>query len=382
MDFIDFNGIRLDYLLYKHLLEFLSERELEALFELAKRPPSRYYIRVNTSKITPEALLSALSRNIEVRRDEHIGEALWIPVQGPFKVPEVRRRVVAEKRAAESVYMGADLYAPGVLKAPSVKAGDEVNVVSPDGQLVAYGIAEMDGDAMLKTRRGLAVRTLVSVYKAPKLRELDEYRLGYFYDQSYPAMWVGLIARALGASTAIDLNSSPGGKTTHLAQYGIRVIAVDRSRPKVDKIRENAERLGLTSLIDLLEHDSRYLDRDFPRLKAEIALVDPPCTDLGVRPKLGHTVTMIDVETLARYQRQFLSVASRIARYIIYSTCTLTYQENEENITWATRELGLEVLDIDPPRSVHGWGACPLCRRSMPTHFDAPGFFLALLRRR
>ncbi|MEZ0247692.1 MAG: RsmB/NOP family class I SAM-dependent RNA methyltransferase [Thermoproteus sp.] len=378
---IDFDGIKIDVELYKSLLQYLSDKEVEAILTAIRRPPSRYYIRANTAKISPEALLASLSKKFPVYRDEYLKEALWIPVRGPFEVPTARKIVVAEKRAAESVYMGSDLYAPGVLKAADVKKGDEVNVASPDGQIVAYGISEMDGLDMIKTRRGLAVRVLKSVYEAPKLRGLEEFEAGYFYDQSMPAMWVGALAKRLGAKTAIDLNAAPGGKTTHLAQLGIRVVAFDRSRPKVQKVLENARRLGLEPLIDVLVHDSRYVDRDFPLLRVDVALVDPPCSDLGVRPKLSYSISMRDVETLARYQRQFISVAARAADYVIYSTCTLTYLENEGNAAWASRELGLTPLEVDVPRTVDGWG-CRQCRRFMPHIFDAPGFFIAVLGKR
>jgi len=224
------------------------------------------------------------------------------------------------------------------------------------------------------------VRTLRSVYEAPKLRGLEEFAMGYFYDQSMPAMWAGRLAAALGARRAVDLNASPGGKTTHMAQLSIHVIAFDRSRPKAERILENARRLGLEHLIDVLIHDSRYIDRDYPLLKGDVALVDPPCSDLGVRPKLSHAVSMKDVQTLARYQRQFIATAARLARYVIYSTCTLTFLENEGNVLWASEELGLRAMPIYVPRTVEGW-RCANCRRFMPNAFDPPEDSLVPLAR-
>ncbi|MFB6490396.1 MAG: PUA domain-containing protein [Thermoproteus sp. AZ2] len=377
--FLDFYGIRIDQALYSHLLQYMGDSEIDALFKSIKRPPGRYYIRANTAKIPPEVLAERLRSYFNVYRDELLEEALWAPVEGPLEVPEAKRRVIAEKIAAESVYMGSDLYAPGVLKAPGVKAGDEVSVVSPDGQVVGYGVAEMDGDDMVKMRRGLAVRILRSVYRAPKLRGLKEYEEGLFYDQSYPAMWIGVLAKRLGARRVVDLNASPGGKATHAAQLGIAVVAFDRSRPKIDRLLENARRLGLEALIDAVVHDSRYLDRDFPRLEGDVAFVDPPCSDLGVRPKLSQHSTMEEVLRLSKYQRQFLSVALKLAKYVVYSTCTVTYAENEDNINWAVRELGAEVLGVEIPPALPGWG-CDGCRRFMPHVQDTPGFFIAVLK--
>jgi 16S rRNA (cytosine967-C5)-methyltransferase len=374
---MNFYGIEIDEGLYRHLLEYLSDSEIDALFRSITTPPPRYYIRVNTAKTTPQELLKRLnSRGITTYRDEFFDDALWMPVEGPFQIPDAKKKVVVDKKAAESVMLGADLYAPGVIKTDRIKKGEEVNIVADNGKVVAYGVAMSDSEEIMKTRQGLFVKVEKSLYKTPKIRDLPEYRNGLFYSQSLPAIAVGHVVRFLKVATAIDLNAAPGGKTTHLAQMGIRVIAVDRSRPKIAKMNSEITRLGLTTHIDILLHDSRYLDRDFPRLKAHVALVDPPCTDLGVRPKLYHKATLEAAKTLAKYQLQFLKTALKLAPYVVYSTCTITYIENEEVIKKAKAEPLDAGLSIGAP----GWG-CPECRRFLPHIHNTPGFFLALLRR-
>jgi len=374
---MNFYGIEIDEGLYRHLLEYLSDSEIDALFRSITTPPPRYYIRVNTAKTTPQELLKRLnSRGISIYRDEFFDDALWTPVEGPFQIPDAKKKVVVDKKAAESVMLGADLYAPGVIKTERIKKGEEVNIVADNGKVVAYGVAISDSEEVMKTRQGLFVKVEKSLYKTPKIRELPEYRDGLFYSQSLPAIAVGHVVRFLNAATAIDLNAAPGGKTTHLAQMGIRVIAVDRSRPKIAKMNSEITRLGLTAHVDILLHDSRYLDRDFPRLKAHVALVDPPCTDLGVRPKLYHKATLEAAKTLAKYQLQFLKTALKLAPYVVYSTCTITYVENEEVI----RKAKAEPLDAGLTIGAPGWG-CPECRRFLPHIHNTPGFFLALIRR-
>jgi 16S rRNA (cytosine967-C5)-methyltransferase len=374
---MNFYGIEIDEGLYRHLLEYLSDSEIDALFRSITTPPPRYYIRVNTAKTTPQELLKRLnSRGISIYRDEFLDDALWMPVEGPFQIPDAKKKVVVDKKAAESVMLGADLYAPGVIKTDRIKKGEEVNIVADNGKVVAYGVAMSDSEEIMKTRQGLFVKVEKSLYKMPKIRELPEYRDGLFYSQSLPAIAVGHVVRFLKVATAIDLNAAPGGKTTHLAQMGIRVIAVDRSRPKIAKMNSEITRLGLTTHIDILLHDSRYLDRDFPRLKAHVALVDPPCTDLGVRPKLYHKATLEAAKTLAKYQLQFLKTALKLAPYVVYSTCTITYVENEEVI----RKAKAEPLDAGLTIGAPGWG-CPECRRFLPHIHNTPGFFLALIRR-
>lgn len=134
---------------------------------------------------------------------------------------------------------------------------------------------------------------------------------------------------------------------------GLRVYAVDRSWPKINKLKREACRLGLENCIDIFLHDSRFIDRDFPKLRAEVALVDPPCTDLGVRPKLYHRVSFKNIKTLSRYQIQFLKTALKISPFVIYSTCTITALENESVV----EKSGAEVLETGLPVGAPGWGA-------------------------
>ncbi|MGK0550126.1 MAG: PUA domain-containing protein, partial [Pyrobaculum sp.] len=271
-----YGSIEIDNLLYKHFLEYLSDSEIESMLRSVLTPPQRYYIRVNTTKITPNELIKRLNlRGISAYKDEVFEDAVWFPVEGPFKIPSAKKIVVVDKKAAESIMLGADLYGPAIIKTDPVKSGEEVNIVSDNGVLVAYGKAVMNSDEALRSRRGLFVQVEKSLYKAPKLRNLPEYAEGLFYSQSLPAIAVGHIARKFAQRSVVDLNAAPGGKATHLAQYGIHVIAVDRSSPKISKLKYEVERLGLNS-VDVLLHDSRYLDRDFPKLKADVALVDPP----------------------------------------------------------------------------------------------------------
>ncbi|MEM1597267.1 MAG: RsmB/NOP family class I SAM-dependent RNA methyltransferase [Pyrobaculum sp.] len=374
---MNLHGIEIDTQLYEHFLEFLTDGEIDALFKAIKTPPPRYYLRVNTAKTTPSDLIRALEkRGIPAYRDEHIEEAIWVPVQGPYKIPTAKKLVVVDKKAAESVMLGADLYAPGVLKTEAARSGEEVNIAADDGTVVAFGVAVADSDYVLKARKGLYIKVEKSLYKTPKIRDLPEYKEGLFYSQSLPAIAVGFVIRRLGLEKVVDLNAAPGGKCTHTAQFKIWTIAVDRSWPKIHRLKEEVQRLGLDVYVDVLLHDSRFLDRDFPRLRAGLAIVDPPCTDLGVRPKIYHKATFHAAKTLSQYQIQFLKTALKIADYVVYSTCTLTYIENEEVL----RKAGAAPIDIDLPIGSPGWG-CAECRRFLPHVHNTPGFFLALVKK-
>jgi 16S rRNA (cytosine967-C5)-methyltransferase len=97
--------------------------------------------------------------------------------------------------------------------------------------------------------------------------------------------------------------------------------------------------------------DSRYADVDFPALKPDRVLIDPPCTALGLRPKVYDLTTKSKVDDLAEYQKQFVRAASRAVRpggTIVYSVCTYTKRECEGVVAFAENECGLHQVEQKP----------------------------------
>ncbi len=224
----------------------------------------------------------------------------------------------------------------------------------------------------------------------PKVREVREYELGLFYDQSLPAQWVGHVLDPRPGEVIVDMNAAPGGKTSHIIQLsnGKAIVhAFDRSEGKVRELIETLSRLGMDGLYRVEVRDTRYLNIDRPDLVNSVdkVLIDPPCTDMGVRPRLFDVKTMETVKSTAEYQRQFIKVAWRLLRpggILIYSTCTIPPLENEDNMAYA-ESLGFEIVDISIPNA--SGGLTDRYRKSVvrfyPHVHDTPGFFIAKLRK-
>ncbi|RLE83300.1 MAG: hypothetical protein DRJ41_05100 [Thermoprotei archaeon] len=361
----------------------------ERILSLLKKPGKRYFLRVNTLKASRDEAKTRLEEEgITAHVFPYLKDTLYISVKGPFEVRVQEKKVVADKAAAESVYMGANLYAPGVITAKRVKAGDRVTVVDPRGFPVAEGIAEIDGDEMENISKGLAVRTIRSVYKVPSIRELKVYREGLIYDQSLPSILAVHILSPKEWWRVVDMCAAPGGKATHAAQLMNdkgEVLAIDRSREKVKKIEENKNRLGIRSIKTFIR-DSRYLDLEEEFHNVDAVILDPPCSSLGVRPKLYYERGLEDIKSLSKYQRQFLSVASKIVKkggFVLYSTCTLTLEENEANMWWAYKFLRLKPIAQGLFLGTRGFSMGSLegylFQRFDPHLHDTPGFFISLL---
>lgn len=379
----------LDYDL--RLLESLRRvygESIESFLESVKSPGRRLYVRVNTMRIDSGRLVDRLrSRGIEVSRDEELAEAIYFRVEGPFNISSRDKVVVAVKEAAESVALGANLYAPGVLKCyHNVRKGDEVTVVTKTGIPVAEGVVVRECHEAISSGHGLVVEIFKPLYRAVRVRELPEFDEGLIYPQSLPAMYV---ARQLGLKSGgvvVDLCASPGGKTGHaveLSRGGVLVVAFDRSKSKVDRMRKELSRLGHLPYVQTWVADSRYVHVDFPWLRADEVVVDPPCSTLGVRPKLEDRKKYEDILTLKKYQLQFLKAASKIVKpggAIVYSTCTVTVEENEEVVEeLLEEEKCLDVGEVHVERASRGiYGQFKQAYTRFHPHIhDLPGYFIA-----
>ena len=378
-------GTPLDYDLgLMERLEAVYRVRLCSLLAELVKPVPRLYVRVNTLKVDVESYLEKLrEQGLRFEMDPDIPEAIWAPVEGPLEVPIYDGKVIVDKRAAEAVLLGSDLYAPGVMAASRVSRGSMVTIVAPNGVVVASGLAVMDGEEMVKAQRGLAVKVLHPRYKAPRVSDLPGFKEGLIYGQSLPSMVAVRILDPKPGEVIVDLTAAPGGKVSHAAQLAgpkSTVIAIDRTS-KRGKLEETLGRLGM-SWVRVVGGDSRYADRLLPHLKGRVdaVIVDPPCSDLGVRPKLYDRKTLRDIVNLMLYQRRFIEAAARILRKggrMLYSTCTLTREENESNIEYAM-ELGFE--PVEPPKWARSrWHYNGLGIRFNPDK-GVPGFFASVLR--
>lgn len=362
----------------------------DAVVDALTQPVRTYYVRCNTLRTPMQDLLNRLEGyGFRVEKNPMIPEALGIHVEGPFEVPSTDKRIVVDKHTAESALQGANIYAPGIIDCGSMHIGDELTVVSELGDILGTGRAEMSANDILTFRKGLAVRMEHSRFVGPHIRELPEFSQGSLYPQSLAAMVTVRVLDPEPDETIVDLNCAPGGKLSHISQLmenSGKVFAFDRNREKIERTRLNLRMLGCKNIV-LSIHDSRYLDKDFPDLKADRVIIDPPCTVLGIRPKIYDFTTLERIRRLADYQKQFVKSASKIVKpggIIVYSVCTFTPQESEEVVRFAQEECGLQVLSQSPFVATKGLStygkSASLCQRFHPLTHEI-GYFIAKFQR-
>jgi len=180
------------------------------------------------------------------------------------------------------------------------------------------GLALPTGSIRLRERHGIT-----------SLPGFDEG--AWWVQDAAAALPVRLLAPKAGERVA-DLCAAPGGKTAQLAAAGAIVTAVDRSGPRLRRLRANLERLGLTAEI---------VSKDATAWQAEpfdAVLLDAPCSATGTirrHPDVAWTKTEEDREKLSHLQARLLEAAAKLTKpggRLVYCTCSLEPQECEQQI--------------------------------------------------
>jgi 16S rRNA (cytosine967-C5)-methyltransferase len=247
----------------------------------------------------------------------------------------------------------------------------------------------MSANDVLTFRHGLAVRIEQRRYHAPQVRELQEFTEGLLYPQSLAAMATTRALDPQPGDLVVDMNCAPGGKLSHISQLMHntgRVLGFDRNSGKIRQTRQTLTSLGCAN-VTVSIHDSRYLHDDLPNIKADRVLIDPPCSALGLRPKVYDFTTQERVRNLADYQKQFIKAGGEVVKpggVVVYSVCTFTSQECEQVVDFAERECGLCVVEQKPFFGSKGLSALGtsglMCQRFHP-HVHEIGYFIAKFKR-
>lgn len=192
------------------------------------------------------------------------------------------------------------------------------------------------------------------------LTETKWYKEGYLYLQSLSSMIPPLILNPKGKESILDITAAPGSKTTQMAammQNTGEIIANDKSKIRLFKLKANLQTLGVTNT-KVLQLPGQFIWKKFPQY-FEKTLVDVPCSMEG-RFQCNNEKTYKDWSTakidFLQNQQKFLlrsAISStQVGGIIVYSTCTLAPEENEEVIDWILKKTHHAVMleDIIIPK--------------------------------
>lgn len=207
-----------------------------------------------------------------------------------------------------------------------------------------------------------------------KVKKMSDFGSQLFTVQDEAAQFACLKLAPNPGENVLDACSAPGGKTTYLAELMNnvgKVVAWDLHPHRVKLVEEAAKRLDIT-IIEPEVHDAgvycKELDEKFDKI-----LLDVPCSGLGVirkKPDIKWTRQESDIAELVGIQEKLLEVCFHYLKpggRMVYSTCTVLKQENEEQIEKFLKKHSefrlLEKINLYPHQD------------------ETDGFFIAVLER-
>lgn len=211
------------------------------------------------------------------------------------------------------------------------------------------------------------------------LRDWPGYQSGCWCVQDRAAQWVSPLLNPKPAERVLDACAAPGGKATHLAELmGDRgeLWAVDRSAGRLQRVYDNANRLGIQSL-HLLEADASSLSQIKPEWRGwfDRILIDAPCSGLGTlarHPDARWRINLEKIDELIILQQKLLDGLIPLLASggrLVYATCTIHPAENKEQVeAFLARQPELELLSEE--------------QRWPSPQLGGDGFYTAVLQRR
>ncbi len=258
------------------------------------------------------------------------------------------------------------------------------------------------------TRRGILL-TSIPWYKdayctslsVQELTECEEYKQGKIYIQGLSSMIPALVLAPKSDDTILDIAAAPGSKTTQIAALMHnegKIFANDISRERLFKLKAVLSQLGVTNT-DTMNIPGEKIWQELPNYFDKV-LVDAPCSMEGrfntYDPKSYNHWSPKKVKELSHRQQYLLWSAvstTKIGGTIVYSTCTISPEENEEVVNWVLNKsegkVILEKIDMQGIPAIPGltsWkkkgvdSSLGLTLRIAPQK-EYEGFYIAKLRR-
>ena len=228
-----------------------------------------------------------------------------------------------------------------------------------------------------------------------------EYLAGHYILQAASSFLPVMALAPQERERILDMAAAPGGKTTYMAALMKNtgcIFANDSNKPRAKGLIGNIHRLGAKNTIVC-----NYDGREFPKVIGgfDRVLLDAPCSGTGViakDPSVKTNKTEKDFMQLPHLQKQLLLSAidsvdhsSKTGGYVVYSTCSVTVEENEQVVQYAlSRRPNVKIVETGLTFGVEGFvnymgktfdAKMKFARRFYPHKYNVDGFFVCKLRK-
>lgn len=236
------------------------------------------------------------------------------------------------------------------------------------------------------------VESLKNTYKVMQsklpISKTAGFQQGLFYSQDKASCYAAEVANPQPGMKVLDICSAPGAKTTYLSQLmqnrGL-IVSVDFSRRRMQSWQTELDRMGVANAYPVIADACQPLPLGF---KADVVVLDPPCTSTGVFAKLPAAKWRLTPHSIEKMTDLQWRMINNCAEYVTekgiltYSTCSITIEENENIIErFLKTHPDFKLVDINPKIGVPGLKGMEQCQRLYPHMHQCNGFFLAKLQK-
>lgn len=243
---------------------------------------------------------------------------------------------------AERIAAGYEAQRAVTLRANPLKADRQEARLALEAQGIEVSPVSWYDDAMI-----------VHGAREDAITALEIYERGGVYLQSLSSMIPPVLLGARPGENVLDMAAAPGGKTTQIAAMTgnqAMITACEMNKIRADRLRYNVQRQG-ASRVTVMNVDSRSLDDLF---SFDRILLDAPCSGSGTvqlgNPRSKGQFNKANLDKTTKMQETLLLKALRLLRpgcEMIYSTCSVLAQENENIVTKVLKKANAEVVPLD-----------------------------------
>ncbi len=231
--------------------------------------------------------------------------------------------------------------------------------------------------------------TYLVAYAKQPLTSTKSFYQGLFYIQDKASCFAAEAADPKPGMTLLDICAAPGAKTTYLAQIMQNcgfIYSVDYSRRRMNIWKNGVSRMSVKIAVPVIADACVPLPL---KVKADVVVLDPPCTSTGVFRKLPSAkwrITQSSVNRMAEIQWRLIKNCAENVKSggtLIYSTCSITVEENERIIERFLKwHPEFSLVEITPKLGLSGLRGLGECQRLYPHIHQCNGFFIAKMLRK
>ena len=225
---------------------------------------------------------------------------------------------------------------------------------------------------------------IIKDVREDEIKKIDIYKNGEIYLQSLSSMLPPIILEPKARENILDMAAAPGGKTTQIASITNNkafITACEKNKIRAERLKYNLQKQGV-GCVNVMIEDARRLSDFFSFDKI---LLDAPCSGSGTASVFDKGFSKELIDRSSKIQEELLKKALKILKSggeMIYSTCSILVQENENVLKRVLAKANAEIIPIEPiedvpllPTSING--VMCVC----PTEFYE-GFFVAKIKKK